>query len=458
MGFRRRVLPALAIIACGRIGFVAQNSGGDANDGDGDGASVPPTAHASPIATVDGTGITDISYEADGTHIVFADNNPASNGNLVIFRQGDGTTMLKVYVSTDHGATWTRYILSPAGTGVMNVMGACQDTVTHLFHLSWIDQAVVDEYARVQPTYTGGDITGFTIVAIYAYYNDGVDTPGSRDLSEIVDSDGVHRLLFSGTGSAGGNQGLYKLGVTTPSGGVAPASLGDWADATNHSNTSSNDQLLPNNYPTGDQNATFMLSVSSNLAAGTTAPAIVVAGFPVDEKLIAWTITPAANSNFTIGAVETVSTHFGAGTGTRTGASLSLVSAPSGATQIVYNEAASSPAPGLHVATFSASGALAIDSQPQPTTSTQARHAVIATDSQSRPAVLYADGAGNIVGTLYWPPAAAWLPAAQVSAAPTPDSAWSITNVWSPGGQDTFGYYRDDGAATTTTFSQVYWR
>jgi hypothetical protein len=335
-------------------------------------------------------------------------------------------------------------------------MGVCQDSVNHAFHITWLDSVNTDEYARVVPTYTGGDITGFTIPTIYQDYNDGVDSPGSRDLSEVVDSASAHRLMFVGTGSAGGSTGLYKLAVTTPAGGVAPGTFSAWASASDHTITTGDDQLLPNNYATGDRQATFMTTLSSNLAGGAASPVVVLAGFPVDKKLLMWLVHPAASSNFTIGAPVMVSTAFGGGTGVRADASLSLVSAPNGHTLFVYGDDTSSPQPGLHVTDVDPTGA--VSELPQPTTNTAARHAVIATDSMSRPAILYADGAGAIVATLYWPPTSSWLPLAPVATESTPASAWSITNLWQPGGADTFGYYRDSGAATSTTFSQIRWQ
>jgi hypothetical protein len=449
---------AAVVAACGRIGFDARPGAGG-----GDGAIDTGDALALPIAQpgassiVDVAGIGSTGNEADGTHVVFVDNTPGKNGNVVIFRQGDSAATIKVYVSTDHGATWSLHTLTPAGTAALNVMGVCQDSINHAFHVVPLDSVNGDEYIRVQPIYSGGDISGFATPTTYQYYNDGVDSPGSRDVSEVVDANGVHRLMFAGTGSAGGSTGLYKLAATTVAGGVAPPTWNTWVNATDHTIATGDDQLVPNNYATGDRQATFMIALGSNLAGGPTSPVVILAGFPVDKKLLMWLIRPASSSNFTISAPITVSTTFGGGTGVRADASLSLVSAPSGHTWFVYAEDSSSPQPGLHVKDVDPQGVMS--ELPQPTTSTQARHAVIATDSMSRASILYADGSGGIVGTLFWAPTSAWLPIAPVATESTPASAWSITNVWpQPGGHDAFGYYRDNGAATSTTFSQVWWQ
>jgi hypothetical protein len=411
----------------------------------------PPTAHAGALATVDTAGITDTGSEADGTHLVFVDNTPGKNGDLVIFREGDNGATIKAYVSADAGATWTRFVLAPTNTVGINAMGACQDTVNHAFHLAWLDTATADQYARVIATYTGGDITGFAIGPTFPFFDDGGDSPGPRDVAEIVDGAGNHRLVFAGTGPSTGTSGRYKLAVTTVGAGLVPASQNDWAKATDHTQTNTNDQLLPNNFTTADGPQTYMVSVSSNLAGGTSAPIVVVAGLPADKTLLLWTVTPAG-TDFTVSAARTISTAFGAGTGSRLDASLSLASAPSGDTVLVYGEQAT----GLHTASVSAVGAVTVDAIPQPTTSTQARHAVIATDDLSRPAVIYADGAGHLLGSLLFD--AAWLPAAQVSTVGTPAGAWSVSSVWRPGGVATFGLYRDAGAAAPTTFSQVSWQ
>jgi hypothetical protein len=448
----------MLLVGCGRIGFASlsdsSNHGGDSGD---DADTTPPTAHTTAYSIVDTAGITATGSEADGTHLVFVDNTPGMNGNLVIFREGDNAATIKAYVSTDGGITWTRYILMPTNTVGINAMGACQDTVDHAFHLIWLDTTNADQYGRWKPSYTGGDITGFSFATAFAFFDDGGDSPGPRDIAEIVDASGNHRLVFAGTGPSGGSTGLYKLAVTTVAIGLAPMAQNDWAKASDVTKTGSDDQLLPNNYATGDGPNSYMVTVSSNLVGGVTAPIVVVAGLPIDKKLLAWTITPTAGTNdFAISATQTLSTFFGSGTGTRADASLSLASAPSGVAIVAYNEDSAAPSPGLHVATVDTAGTVVVDAYPQPSTSTQARHAVIATDSVSRPAVLYADGAGNILGTLFWNPA--WLPATQVSTLSTPAGAWNISNVWRPGGQDSFGVYRDAGASTTTTFSQVYWR
>ena len=448
----------MLLAGCGRIGFasLADSSNSGDGGGDDDADTTPPSPHTTAYSVVDTAGITATGSEADGTHLVFVDNTPGMNGNLVIFREGDNAATIKAYVSTDAGITWTRYILMPTNTVGINAMGACQDTVDHLFHLIWLDTSVADQYGSWKPTYTGGDITGFTFVTAFSFFDDGGDSPGPRDIAEILDASGHHRLVFAGTGPSSGSTGRYKLAVTTVAAGLAPSSQTDWAKASDATQTGIDDQLLANNFATGDGPNSYMVTVSSNLVGGVTAPIVVVAGLPIDEKLLAWTITPIGTENFAISAAVTLSTFFGSGTGTRADASLSLASAPSGVAIVAYNEASAAPSPGLHVATVDTSGNVVVDAYPQPSTSTQARHAVIATDSASRPGVLYADGAGNILGTLFWTPS--WLPAAQVSTSSTPAGAWNVSNVWRPGGQDAFGVYRDAGAATTTTFSQVYWR
>jgi hypothetical protein len=443
------------LTACGRFDFQAVRSGVDATGVD-DADATPPTAHTSMDSVVDTMGIATTASEGDGSHLVFVDNTPGKNGDLVVFRESDDTTTLKAYVSTDAGATWTRYVLGPANTAGINGMGGCQGVVDHVFHVTWLDFGASDQYVRLTPTYAGGDITGFSLDSAQGFFDENADSPGSRDVAEIVDADDHHRLVFSGSGRSTGAAGLYKLAVTTVAAGLSPASQSDWADASDQTQTSNDDQLLPNNYATGDDPNSFMASVSSNLAGGPTAPFVVVAGFPVDKKLLAWIVTPSSGGDFSVSGVHTLSTAFGGGTGKRADASLSIANAPSGVAIIAYNEDATSSAPGLHVATVDTAGELVVDAYPQPSTSAQARHAVVSTDSQSRAAVLYADGAGAIVGTLFW--RSAWLPTVQVSTASTPDGAWSISNVWSPNGVDTFGVYLDTSATSATTFSHVYWQ
>jgi hypothetical protein len=454
-----RALAALALVACGRLGFDARSGGGGGGTGDatnGDGAGTPPTPHALPFSIVEGSGIGDTTLEADGTHLVLVDNTPGKNGNLVIFREGDGTPSLFVYVSTDAGTTWMRHQLFPGNSTGLNVMGACQDSVTHAFHLIWVDCCSLDQYGRWKPTYTGGDITGFTLDKTFMFFDETNDTPGPRDITEVVDITGAHRLAFAATAPATANHGMIELGVTTQAAGVAPATENDWAFATNMTGIGQNDALLPNNYPTADNTTTFMISISSNLGGGANAPFAVLAGFPKDKKLLAWSIAPVGSGDFSIGPQQTLSTAFGAGTGSRLDASLSVANAPSGVALIAYAEAASSSAPGLHVATFDTTGAFARDGFPQPSTSAQARHAVIGADSQSRPVVLFADGAGAIVGTLAF--GGAWLAPTTIAQLSTPSGAWSVTSPWRPGGIDTFGVYRDAGSALTTTFARIYWQ
>jgi hypothetical protein len=446
-----RLAVGLAFAACGRIGFdsVPDPTTDGMPGGPADAAA--PTMHVTSSGVVDPAGLVNVGNQADGTHLVFVDNTPGANGDLVIFRVGDNTTTLDTYVSTDHGATWQRYVVSPTNTSGINDMGACQDTETHAFHVSWLDTSVADQYMRLVPTHTGGDITGFTIATSFGFFDEGADSPGPRDLAEVIDGAGNHRLLFTGTGRFSGNVGLDKLAVTSLAAGLAPASMNDWGPATGGSG--SDDQLLPNNYTTADTTSTFMVSTSSNVASAGSGAVVVVAGFPADQKLLAWTVVPAGDA-FTVGTAQTLSTAFGAGTGARADASLSVASAPSGDVWIAYSENAESPAPGVHVAKFDRSGTLELDAAAQPTTSTAARHVVIATDAGSRPAVLYADGSGSILGTLLWD--GVWLATAIVDERSTPDAAWSISTPW--GSDDAFGYYRDAGSANPTTFSQIEWQ
>ncbi|HEX4455947.1 MAG TPA: hypothetical protein VH143_34035 [Kofleriaceae bacterium] len=443
----RRLAILLALGACGRIGFDAVVDGANPIGSDAD--TTPPTAFTEAAGMVDTAGVVQTDSEPDGTHLVFVDNTPGMNGDLVIFREGDRMPTIRAYVSIDHGATWTRYALAPTNAVGLNAMGACQDTIDHAFHLAWLDTTNLDQYATWKPMYTNGDIAGFAFGSAFSFFDDGNDSPGPRDISEIVDASGNHRLVFAGTGPSTGSTGIYKLAVTTPTAGVEPASQADWAKATDHGQSGSDDQLLANDYPTGDGPDSYLVSVSSNLAGGTAAPIVVVGGFPVDKKLLAWTITPAANDDFAISAATTVTATFGA-SALRGDASLSLASMPSGGVVIAYGASG-----GVHVAEVDpSSGAIVADAAPPPTASTSARHAVIATDAASRPAVLYADGA-TIFGTLLWN--GAWLPAAQVAQVTPPAAAWNVSDVWTVDGDAYFGMYSDAGSGSPTTFSRVSW-
>jgi hypothetical protein len=325
------------LAACGRLGFDAR-----ASDASGDAVGIdvlgpPPTAQGH-MAAVNAMGNSQTENDADGTHMVFVDNTPGKSGDLVIFAEGINSATLTLYVSTDAGAQWQAYSAMPTNTVGINALGACQDTVNHAFHVSWLDTTNADQYARLAPIYTGGDITGFTVAENFAFFDDGGDSPGPRDLAEIVDADLNHRLVFAGSGPAGGSTGRYKLAVTTPTAGLTPASQSDWAKATDHTATDTDDQLLPNNYVSSDGPDTYMVSVSSNLAGGSNAPFVVLAGMPADKKLLAWAIAPTANDDFTISPTATLTTSFGGGTGVRGDASLSLASAPSGDAFMIFNE------------------------------------------------------------------------------------------------------------------------
>jgi hypothetical protein len=411
--------------------------------------------HVVGTAMVSGSGLVNAGNQADGTHLVFVDNTPGKNGDLVVIRDGDSVATFEIDVSADAGATWTAHIMSPSATVGINDMGGCQDSITHAFHVSWLDTSNADQYARLVPTYTGGDISGFTIAANFGFFDEYSDSPGPRDLAEIVDGAGNHRLVFTGSGRFSGAAGLFKLSLSSVTAGLAPASMNDWGPATAATPAGGDDQLLPNSYTTADVMQTYMSSTSSNLAGGATAPVIAFAGLPMDRKLLAWIIKPGTGGTFTVSAPQTVSSAFAAGDGVRANASLSVASAPSGDVWFVYSEGATSSAPGLHVAKMDATGALVLDAAPQPSTNPAVRHAVIATDSASRPSVLYYDGAGTIVGTLLWN--GAWLPTEQVTPAAEPGAAWGISSPWQVG-KEAFGYYRDGGPAAPTSFSSIEWK
>ena len=85
-------------------------------------------------AMVAAAGLTNTGNAAEGTHLVFADNTPGKNGDLVIVRVGDDAATFEARVSADAGATWTRYLISPTNATGINGMGGCQDTVAHAFH------------------------------------------------------------------------------------------------------------------------------------------------------------------------------------------------------------------------------------------------------------------------------------------------------------------------------------
>lgn len=426
---------------------------GSSGRGDERSSGVTGTAPTPHVAshTVDSAGIINSSYERDGAHLVFVDNTPGKNGNLVVFREGDAIDTFKAYVSADRGATWTSHTLTPGSSAFINVMGGVQDSVNHAFHLTWLDAASGDQYGRWIPNYVGGDIVGFLFDTVFWHFNSPGDTPGPREITEVIDGMGNHRLIFVGTERSTGSSGLYKISVTTPAAGLLPAQESDWCKVTDDTQVGTTDQLLLNSYSTADDPSSFMITVSSNLVGGATVPVVVVGGFPLDGKLLTWTVSPiAASTNFSIGAMQTRSTTFSGGAVAN--ASLSLFNAPSGVALILYGESVN----GLHLAALDTGGTWIADYYSQPSTSIGAVHAVIATDSDSKPAVLYADGSGNIKGTYFHD--GSWLSAAQVAAVATPNAAWNISNVWSSSGQDRFGIYLDAGASTVTSFSSVYWQ
>ena len=445
----RAILVCLA--ACGRLGFAPVDHDASAGGDGGEISDAPgpaPTAHAS-TSVVHFTGVSNLSYEADGTHMVFVDTTPGKNANLVVFRVGEGTTTLPVEVSANAGVSWNQFTIAPTNTSGINALGAMQDSVTHAFHLSWLDTSASDQYARLVPTYTNGDIDGFVVEANFGFFDDFADSPGPRDLAEIVDASGTHRLVFAGTANTG-TTGRYKLAVTTSVAGLAPASQNDWAPATDQTMGGTDDALIANSYMTQDDPTTYLVAVSSNLAGGPGAPFVVLAGMPKDKDLFAWVIAPAGTANFAVGAMQTLSTSFGGGTGARADASLSLASGPAGDVRFAYGDAA-----GIHVGALDA-GTITADALPIVTPDAGARHAVIASDTHGRPSVIYADDGGNITGTLLW--GGAWLPAAKLDEENESDGVWAMASGWQVGGVDTFGMYRDDGASAATTFTQVYWQ
>lgn len=403
--------------------------------------------------TVDPFGLVNVGNLSDGSHLVFVDNTPGMNGNIVIIGVGDNGATFYVYVSKDQGMTWMRHTITPTAASAINNMGACQDTVSHAFHVTWLDANDADEYARLVPTYVGGDITGFTVPATYVFFNAGTDSPGPRDLAEVVDGAGNHRIAFVGTEGAAGTFGLFKFAISSVTTGVAPASQSDWVAATTPS--SQEDPLLPNNFSTGDAPTSYMASIASNLAGGSSAPIVVVAGLPVDRKLLAWILKPTANGTFMISATQTLmGSGFGGGDGSRSHSSLSVSSAPSGDTWILYSADTSSQVPGLHVTKVDKSGNITLDAAPQPTKDPGVRHGVIATDSASTASVIYYDGA-SITGTLLWN--GAWLSAVPIATAIQPTAAWSISNPWQPP-MHAFGYFASSGATNPMTFSSIVWK
>lgn len=446
----RAVVLTLSLTACLSTPSRPAERSDARSDSPTDGAGAPTMATTS-SATVDTKGLVGIGNPADGTHLVFVDNTPGKNGNLVIFGVGDDSSSFFVYVSADHGATWNRHMITPANAGGINDMGACQDSVAHAFHVTWTDSGPEDQYARLVPGYIGGDITGFTVATVYSFFNSTADSPGPRDLAEVIDGAGTHRIAFIGTETSSGSSGLFKLAISSPTAGVAPT-VADWTAAT--SLVASDDALVLNNYPTTDTPPTFMASMSTNLAGGPTAPFIVAAGFPVDRKLLTWIITPTTGGVFTISGPQTL-LGFGGGDGIRAHASLSVSNAPSGEVWMLYGADMASLVPGLHLAKLDTAGTFTPDVVPQPTNDPAVRHGVIATDSSSHPAVIYYDGVGAIAGRLLWD--GSWSPAVQLTTAIQPIGAWSISNPWQAPSH-AFGYYASANAMNPTTFSWVEWK
>ena len=171
-------------------------------------------------------------------------------------------------------------------------MGACQDSETHAFHVSWLDTSIAGSndagraHARRAATRAA-----LAIAATFGFFDEAPTGPARAIVAEVIDGAGNHRLLFTGTGRSSGNVGLDKLAVTSLAAGLAPASMNDWGPVGGGSGSDS--QLLPNNYTTADTTSTFMVSTSSNVASAGSGAVVVVAGFPADQKLLAWTVTPA---------------------------------------------------------------------------------------------------------------------------------------------------------------------
>jgi hypothetical protein len=452
------VVAATCVAACGRLGFDPRTAAGDGGDDTGDGgadaAGPPPSGHVGTVAIVETAGVGDTSFEADGTHMMFVDNKPGAAGDLVVFREGAGSTQVGIDVSGDDGATWTAFVLDPSNTSGVNALGACQDTVAHQFHVSWLDTSVADQYARLVPMYSpAGHIIGFVVAANFGFFDDFEDSPGPRDLAEIVDAQGDHRIAFAGTANTG-STGRYKLALTTVAAGLAPTAQTDWTPASVGDLAGSDDLLLPNSYVTADGPGTYLVSIASNLAAGSGAPIVVAAGFPADQKLLVWAVTARGPATYTVGSAQVLSATYGGGTGARVDASLSLATAPDGSVWIARTDNASAAAPGVHLSRVDATGVLVDDAAPQPATSASVRHALVAATASSHPVAMYVDS-GELVGTLEF--GGAWLPAVTIAAAPDVAGAWVLEDAWRPGGTESFGAYVDAGGSAATLFASVSW-
>jgi hypothetical protein len=207
---------------------------------------------------------------------------------------------------------------------------------------------------------------------------------------------------------------------------------------------------------TEDGDTTYMVSVAADPAASDAPPTLLLAGFPADRKLLAWTVARGSGADFTVSTMQSLATSFGGGTGLRTDASLSAVSAPTtGTVWFAYGEDGSASAPGIHVGAVGPSGIILDDAVAQPSTSAVVRHAVLGIDTSGRPGLLYADGAGGIDATLLWN--GAWLPDVQVTSLATPVAAWGVSDAWQVDGHDGFAMYADSGSGAGTTFAAVSW-
>ena len=68
------------LAACGRFGFDPVDHGTSGDGAQGDAPGPPPTAHAH-TSIVHEAGVSNLGFEADGTHMVFVDNTPGKNAD-----------------------------------------------------------------------------------------------------------------------------------------------------------------------------------------------------------------------------------------------------------------------------------------------------------------------------------------------------------------------------------------
>lgn len=406
------------------------------------------------IANVALGGTSAPNEEKDGARLVFVDNTPGMNGNLLVFQECNETNSTNIYVSANQGLTWTLYNIVIPGAGKLGATGGIQDSVNHHFHFSWEDDQNTDVSAEFSLSYTGGDITGINLVNNSTLFNTPGDVGSPRDAFEVIDATGIHRLGFAGVALAAGSLGLYELAIASPGKAVTAITDSDYVQASNSANPGTTDQLLPNNYTTSDNTPTFMMAESTNLISGSSGSFVVVGGFPIDGKLLSWTITPSTGNNFTVGSPVTRSTKFGSGT--LASSSLSVFNAPNGAAYIAYVENSSSSLSGIHIAGFSPAGAWVSDYFPQPSLNPNVSHVVISSDSNSNPVVMYFDASGGLYGEYYYN--GSWLAPVLMNTGTIPSAGWAISNSWSPAGQTKFGIFTDSGPASEPLFSTIEWK